>query len=180
MSEPTAVPLLVGEQVPAYARVLQAATLREAEDIAVRTARRLGSSGSEAAQRDASVAARLGAQYGRLATELEKDTGTTGGESTPPTAERIFYRAGYQGELIPLGHTLNLEAAQARCEEQISREYPAERTLTYDWLHDDGDDGDDLEPYELTVSVDGGPEELTGYIVTPLLATDAPDPDAES
>lgn len=178
MSESTALPLLVGEQVPAYARVLQAATLREAEDIAVRTARRLGASGSEAAQRDASVAARLGAQYGRLASELEKDTGTTGGESTPPTAERIFYRAGYQGELIPLGHTLTLEAAQARCQDQVSAEYPPERTITYDWLQDECE-GDDLEPYELVVSVDGAAEEPTGYIVTPLLATDAPATDAD-
>lgn len=177
MTESTTVPLLVGEQVPAYARVLQAATLREAEDMAVRTARRLGASGSEAAQRDAAVAARLGAQYGRLAAELEKDTGTTGGESTPSIAERIFYRASYVGEFIPLGHTLTLEAAQARCEEQISSEYPPERTIVYDWRHDD--DGDDLEPYELVISVDGGPEEFTGYTVMPLLATDAPAVDGE-
>lgn len=110
----------------------------------------------------------------------EKDTGTTGGESTPEFAEQIVYRAGYEGELIPLGHCLTLQAAQARCEEQVSREYPPERTIAYEWLHEDSDDGDDLEPYELAATVDGGPEEPTGYTVTPILVTDAPDADAES
>lgn len=93
----------------------------------------------------------------------------------------IVYRAEYEGGSIPLGLYTTPEAAKAHCQDELSSEYAASVTVVWDWLGDDPeDDPDPLDPIELVVQVDGGEEQTTGYVVTPLLVGTAYDPDADT
>ncbi|MDJ0460645.1 hypothetical protein [Streptomyces sp. H27-C3] len=106
----------------------------------------------------------------------EKGTATAA-TSTPQPDEQIVYRAGYQGDLIPLGLYTTTDAARAHCEAQLSAEYPAHVTVIHDWI---GDDSDPLEPFELVAEIDGATEQPTGYVVTPLLVAAEYDAEADA
>lgn len=106
-----------------------------------------------------------------LNTDHEKDTAAAA-TSTPVTV----YRAGYDGESIPLGWYTTPEAARAHCEASLSTNYPVHVTLVFDWI---GDESEPLDPWELVAEINGGDEEPTGYVVTPIQVASAYDPDAE-
>ncbi|WP_405799335.1 hypothetical protein [Streptomyces sp. NBC_01506] len=93
-----------------------------------------------------------------------------------PVTPLVVYRAGYQGDAIPLGWYTTPEAARAHCEAAVSSEYAAHVTLVHDWI---GDDSEPLDPWELVAAIDGGDELPTGYAVTPLEVATAYGPDAE-
>ncbi|MBK3561010.1 hypothetical protein JHN55_31660 [Streptomyces sp. MBT56] len=102
---------------------------------------------------------------------IDDDLGVT---TAQPAAAHTDYRAQHEG--IPLGlYTTEAEARQ-HCQGWLSQDYPADRSLIFTWI---GDEDDPEEPYELAVQVDGGDEELTGYVVVPLTVAAAYDPDAE-
>ncbi|MET8707815.1 hypothetical protein [Streptomyces californicus] len=79
-------------------------------------------------------------------------------------------------ETIHVGHYTTEAAARRHCEALVSDEHPADRSLVFDWI---GDEDDAEEPRELVVQVDGGDEQMTGYVVVPLDVATEFDPDAE-
>ncbi|WP_267244397.1 hypothetical protein [Streptomyces sp. PR69] len=97
-------------------------------------------------------------------------------QDTAQPAEQTIYRAGFHGSDIALGHYTTAAAARAHCEVQLSREYPPHVALLHDWIRDD----DPHAPWELVATADGGPEEPTGYVVTPLLVKAAYDEEADA
>lgn len=103
----------------------------------------------------------------------EKDTAPAAA-STP--TEQVIYRAEYEHESIPLGLYTTLAAARAHCEGQLRSEYPATVAIVFDWI---GDEDDPEQPWELVAEIDGGAEQLTGYVVTPLTVAAEYDPEAE-
>ncbi|WP_367572811.1 hypothetical protein [Streptomyces globisporus] len=102
---------------------------------------------------------------------IDDDLGVTAAQ---PPAAHTDYRA--EHESIHVGHYTTETAARRHCEALVSNEHPADRALVFDWI---GDEDDPEEPRELTVQVDGGDEELTGYVVVPLAVAAEHDPDAE-
>ncbi|WP_299542087.1 hypothetical protein [uncultured Streptomyces sp.] len=91
--------------------------------------------------------------------------------AAPPS---LVYRAHH--DAIGMGVYATPAEARRCCETALSREYPEDVALTFDWI---GDDEDPLEPMELVVEVAGGDEEPTGYTVTPIEVQAAYDPDAD-
>ncbi|MFE3471154.1 hypothetical protein ACFXOI_05620 [Streptomyces bacillaris] len=87
--------------------------------------------------------------------------------------ERTVYRA--EHETIPLGTYTTEDAARAHAEAEQSLSYGPEHTVLFDWVRDEEDE----EFSELTVEVDGGQPQFTGYVVVPVLAEATYDPDAE-
>ncbi|MFJ8863652.1 hypothetical protein ACIRD8_35195 [Streptomyces sp. NPDC102451] len=92
-----------------------------------------------------------------------------------PPGPTVVYRAA--GNMIGIGLYTTAEAAQQHCEALVSREYPADVALVFDWSTDEEDGA--LAVAELGVQVDGGDEATTGYTVTPLEVAAAYDPDAD-
>ncbi|MEV7712321.1 hypothetical protein [Streptomyces sp. NPDC088270] len=86
----------------------------------------------------------------------------------------VVYRAEHDG--IVDGLYTTADAARRHCEALVSREYPADATVTFDWLADEEDA--DLAVAELVVQIAEG-EVTTGYTVTPLEVAAAYDPDAD-
>lgn len=93
----------------------------------------------------------------------------------PSTGPTLVYRAAH--DAIGVGLYDTAEEAQRHCEVLVSREYPADVTVTFDWLADEEDE--DLAVAELVVQIAGGDEIETGYTVTPLEVATAYDPDAD-
>lgn len=92
-----------------------------------------------------------------------------------PAGPALVYRAA--GNTIGIGLYTTPGAARQHCEVLVSREYPADVTVVFDWLADEEDGA--LAVAELVVQVDGGDEVTTGYTVTPLEVAAAYDPDAD-
>lgn len=92
-----------------------------------------------------------------------------------PAAPTVVYRVEH-GSIVA-GLYTTAAAAQQHCEVLVSREYPADVTVVFDWLADEEDSA--LAVAELVVQVDGGDEVTTGYTVTPLEVAAAYDPDAD-
>lgn len=92
-----------------------------------------------------------------------------------PTDDLLVYRAGHDS--ISCGLYTTAETAQQHCEALISREYPADVTVTFDWLR--GADEGDFATAELVVRLFDGPDVATGYTVTPLEVATAYDLDAD-
>ncbi|MFJ6438501.1 hypothetical protein [Streptomyces sp. NPDC091416] len=86
----------------------------------------------------------------------------------------VVYRAGHDS--ISCGLYTTPEAAQQHCEALVSREYPADVTVIFEWCVEDEDEA--LPGLELDVQVDGK-HVSTGYTVTPLEVATAYDPDAD-
>lgn len=114
----------------------------------------------------------VGALLRRLIAEDGTEKTTPGAEVTPLTV----FRAGYQGEGIPLGWYTTFDAAREHCEATLSSEHPAHVTVAFDWI---GDPSEPLDPWELVATIGGGDEQPTGYVVTPIEVAAAYDPDAE-
>lgn len=99
-------------------------------------------------------------------------------DGTAPVAAAdpvVVYRAA--GNTIGVGLYTTAEAAQRHCEALVSREYPGDVAVTFDWLADEEDGA--LAVTELVVQIDGSDEVETGYTVTPLEVATAHDPDAD-
>ncbi|MFG3426183.1 hypothetical protein [Streptomyces californicus] len=93
---------------------------------------------------------------------------------TAAAVPATIYRA--EHETIRVGHYTTEAAARRHCEALVSDEHPADRSLIFDWI---GDEDDAEEPRELVVQVDGGDEQMTGYVVVPLSVAVEFDADAE-
>lgn len=104
---------------------------------------------SYAGERTAPLLRRLLDAEARVA-ELEATQGTV-------------YRA--EHDSITVGLYITEALARKHCEQLLSDEHPADVTVVFDWIGDDEDEG---AIWELTVEIDGGDEEPTGYTVTPL------------
>lgn len=85
------------------------------------------------------------------------------------------YRAAH--DVIPVGLYLTPAEAQRHCEALVIAEHPAAVGVSFDWI---GDDSDPEEPWELVAEIDGGPEQPTGCVVTPLRVDAVYDPEADS
>jgi hypothetical protein len=96
------------------------------------------------------------------------------GLPTGSGADLTVYRA--EHDSIRIGLYTTAEAARAHCEAYVSDEYAASVSILFDWI---GDEDDPEEPWELVVQVDGGDEQPTGYVVTPLTVAAGYDPEAE-
>lgn len=92
-----------------------------------------------------------------------------------PAAPTVVYRAGH--DAIVAGLYTTPEAAQQHCEALVSREYPENTTVTFDWLRA-ADEGD-YATAELVVDLADGDRVATGYTVTPLEVAAEFDPDAD-
>ncbi|MFF1961023.1 hypothetical protein ACFVWX_29115 [Streptomyces sp. NPDC058220] len=101
---------------------------------------------------------------------LDTAPGPSGGSAL------TVYRAAH--DVIPVGLYTTMPAAQRHCEALLSDEHPDDSVaLSFDWIGD----ADDLEePWELVAQIDGGEEQATGYVVTPLRVDAAYDPEATS
>lgn len=89
------------------------------------------------------------------------------------TAPLTIYRASH--ESIVMGLYTTREAARAHCEQSLSGQYPESTTLVFDWI---GDESEPEDPWELVAEIDGGDEQPTGYVVTPLEVASEYDPEA--
>lgn len=96
------------------------------------------------------------------------------GLPTAPDTGLTYYRASH--ESIVVGRYTTDAVARRRCESLLSDEHPDDAVLIFDWI---GDDSDPYEPWELTVQIEGGDEQPTGYVVYPLRIEAEFDPDAE-
>ncbi|THA78384.1 hypothetical protein E6R60_05725 [Streptomyces sp. A0642] len=96
------------------------------------------------------------------------------GLPTAPDTGLTYYRASH--ESIVVGRYTTEAVARRRCESLLSDEHPEDSVLLFDWI---GDESEPEEPWELTVQVDGGDEQPTGYVVHPLRIEAEFDPDAE-
>ncbi|MFG2589088.1 hypothetical protein [Streptomyces sp. NPDC048438] len=92
-----------------------------------------------------------------------------------PAAPAVVYRVEHDTFVFGLYTTPG--AARQHCEALVSREYPDDVVLTFDWLTDE-EDGD-LAVAALVVQIANGNEIVTGYTVTPLEAAAEFDPDAD-
>ncbi|MEU9199447.1 hypothetical protein [Streptomyces sp. NPDC048332] len=91
-----------------------------------------------------------------------------------PDAGMTYYRASHDS--ITAGRYTTETAARRRCETLLSDEHLADTSLIFDWI---GDEDDPEEPRELTVQINGGDEQPTGYVVQALRIEVEDDPDAE-
>lgn len=91
-----------------------------------------------------------------------------------PDTGLTYYRASH--ESIVVGRYTTEAVARRRCETLLSDEHPADTVLIYDWI---GDESEPDDPWELTVQINGGDEQPTGYVVQPLRVEAEFDPDAE-
>lgn len=82
-------------------------------------------------------------------------------EAAPTTV----YRAGLAGDTLTLGWYDNEAAARKHCETYAAREFAPGAYLFFDWIEDEDDEGGVAE---LTICVNGGPEQPGGYTVTKL------------
>ncbi|MEU5284165.1 hypothetical protein AB0G97_09110 [Streptomyces sp. NPDC020755] len=98
-----------------------------------------------------------------------------GAATAQPAAAHTDYRA--EHKTIPLGTYTTPEAAQQHCEAVVSDEYPADATVTFDWLR--AKDVGDLATAELVVHLADGDSVATGYVVVPIAVAAAYDADAE-
>lgn len=92
-----------------------------------------------------------------------------------PAEPLVVYRAAH--DAIGVGLYDTAKEARRHCEDLVSREYPADVTVTFDWLADA--EYGDLAAADLVVQISGGNEDETGYIVTPLEVATAYDPDGD-
>ncbi|MEU9198984.1 hypothetical protein [Streptomyces sp. NPDC048332] len=96
------------------------------------------------------------------------------GLPTTPDSGLTYYRASH--ESIVVGRCFTEAVARRRCETLLSSEHPDDSVLLFDWI---GDESYPDEPWELTVQINGGDEQPTGYVVHPLRIEAEFDPDAE-
>ncbi|MFG3140795.1 hypothetical protein ACGFZA_31890 [Streptomyces sp. NPDC048211] len=96
------------------------------------------------------------------------------GLPTTPDTGLTYYRASH--ESIVVGRYTTEAVARRHCEQLLSNEHPEDPVLIFDWI---GDESEPDEPWELTVQIDGGDEQPTGYVVQALRVEAEPDPDAE-
>lgn len=96
------------------------------------------------------------------------------GLPTAPDTGLTYYRASH--ESIVIGRYTTEAVARRRCETLLSDEHPDNTPLIFDWI---GDESEPEDPWELTVQINGGDEQPTGYVVHPLRIEAEFDPDTD-